>query len=110
MKNLKYYDRLLQTIPEIERKGKTMPYTAVNGNMFSFLDKEGNMGLRLSPKDRDEFTSHNKAVLMEQHGRVMKEYVKVPFELLRDTNSLSKYLQKSYDYVLSLKPKPTKKK
>ena len=29
------YDRLLATHPQVERKGKTLPYTAVNGHMFT---------------------------------------------------------------------------
>lgn len=32
------YEKLLATIPGIERKGATMPYTSLNGNMFSFID------------------------------------------------------------------------
>ena len=30
------YDRLVAAIPEVELKGATMPYTSVNGNMFSY--------------------------------------------------------------------------
>lgn len=40
------YDQLINANPTIERKGKTMPYTSLNGHMFSFLSKEGTMGLR----------------------------------------------------------------
>jgi len=109
MEPLKHYEKLLQTIPEIERKGKAMPYTSKNGNMFSFLDKEGNMGLRLSKEDREEFINEYQSELMVQHGRIMKEYVKVSAELLQNTALFTKSLKKSYDYVSSLKPKPTKK-
>ena len=31
------YEALVATGPGVERKGKTMPYTSVNGHMFSFL-------------------------------------------------------------------------
>ena len=48
-------------------------------------------------------------VLMEQHGRTMKEYVVVPFSLLAGTEALSEYLRKSHEYVAGLKPKPTKR-
>ncbi|MFT5265293.1 MAG: hypothetical protein ACI8YQ_004044 [Polaribacter sp.] len=48
----KLYDKLIAANPAIERKGKSMPYTSVNGHMFSFLSKEGTMGLRLSREDR----------------------------------------------------------
>lgn len=40
----------------------------------------------------------------------MKEYVVVPESLLKKTSELKVYLGMSYDYVKTLKPKPTKKK
>lgn len=110
MSPLELYNSLIGRIPSLERKGKTMPYTSVNGNMFSFLSKSGEMGLRLSAEDRTLFLATYKSTLMEQHGRIMKEYVKIPDNLLMKTNELSEYLQKSLAYVSSLKPKPTKKK
>lgn len=104
------YDCLIAADSRIERKGKTMPYTSVNGHMFSFLDKQGNMGLRLSQDDRENFMKKHNSELMEQHGRLMKEYVKVPDALLMDTEALLEFLSASHDYVSSLKPKPTKSK
>jgi len=41
------YEKLVSTIPSIEIKGATMPYTSFNGHMFSFLDNDENLGLRL---------------------------------------------------------------
>jgi len=108
-KNLKLYEALIKLFPEVDRKGKTMPYTSKNGHMFSFLNKEGIVGLRLSSADKDEFIKEFNSSLMEQHGRVMKEYVIVPQKLLNKTTDFSMYFQKSYDYVSSLKPKPSKK-
>jgi hypothetical protein len=40
----------------------------------------------------------------------MQEYVAVPDALLTKTRELQKYLDFSYDYAGTLKPKPTKKK
>ena len=106
---LALYDKLISAHSEIVRKGKKMPYTSLNGHMFSFLDKDGTMGLRLSKKDREDFIQQFYTELIEQYGKVMKEFVKVPDHLLNDTVTLSKYLQKSFDYTATLKPKPTKK-
>jgi TfoX/Sxy family transcriptional regulator of competence genes len=39
----------------------------------------------------------------------MKEYVTVPDSLLKNTKELRKYLETSYAYIGTLKPKPTKK-
>ena len=104
------YDALIAAHPAIERKGKTTPYTSMNGHMFSFLSKEGDMGLRLSADDRDAFIAEHSSALMEQHGRVMKEYVRVPAAMLEDEATMSGWLEKSFDYVSGLKPKPTKRK
>lgn len=107
---LSLYDQLVGGNPQIERKGKTTPYTSLNGHMFSFLSKEGVMGLRLSDEDRERFIKDFNVNLMEQHGRIMKEYVEIPDDLLQNTKQLSEYLQKSLNYVSNLKPKPTKRK
>ena len=104
------YDQLIATNPQIERKGATTPYTSANGNMFSFLAEDGTLGLRLPKDARTAFIEKYNTTLMEQHGAVMKEYVRVPDPLLSDTDALKPYLDLSYQYVMSLKPKPTKKK
>ena len=40
----------------------------------------------------------------------MKEYVVVPDSLLENTKELKKYLDLSYEYARTLKPKPTTEK
>jgi TfoX/Sxy family transcriptional regulator of competence genes len=108
--NLELFEKLVATNPEVERKGKTMPYTSMNGHMFSFLTKEGKMALRLPVEDREAFLEKFDTELCVQHGRVMKEYVEVPEAMLLKTQALKKYYDISYAYVSSLKPKPTKRK
>ena len=104
------YDRLIASNPEIERKGVTNPYTSVNGHMFSHLSKTGTLGLRLSKEEREAFLQKYDTTLYESYGAVMKEYVTVPDELLQNTAELQPYLDLSFAYTSSLKPKPTKKK
>jgi hypothetical protein len=104
------YDQLVATNPDLKRKGKTMLYTSLNGHMFSFLSKEGVLALRLPKDDRESFIVQFSTELCVQYGRVMKEYVVVPHELLEQTDQLKKYFDISYDYIAPLKPKPTKKK
>ena len=106
---LELYEKLVATNPRVERKGATMPYTSLNGHMFSVLTKTGKLALRLPTKEREEFLKKYKAKLCEQYGVVMKEYVEVPDSLLRKTQELKKYFELSYAYVASLKPKATKK-
>jgi hypothetical protein len=104
------YEKLLATIPGIERKGAMMPYTSVNGNMFSLLTADGTLALRLPVPERDAFLKKYKTKVCVQYGAVMPEYVCVPAALLTKTSELAKHLAVSYRYARSLKPKPTTKK
>jgi hypothetical protein len=101
------YEALIATHPEVERKGKSSPYTSINGNMFTILSADGVLGMRLGAADREAFVEAFGAGLYEAHGAVMKEYVAVPAELLAETERLAPYLARSYDYAKGLKPKPT---
>ena len=107
---IEQYDRLLATHPEIERKGKNLLYTSVNGHMFTMFSTNAKLGIRLSPADREEFLDRFGSELMQSYGVVMKDYAQVPDDLLADTATLAPYLVKSYDYVRSLKPKATTRK
>jgi TfoX/Sxy family transcriptional regulator of competence genes len=104
-----FYDQLIATIPGIERKGDANPYTSLNGNMFTLLQGSRSLAIRLPEDKRDEFLKKYKTTLFEAYGAVMKEYVAVPDALLNNTKELQKYLQFSYEYAKTLKPKPTKK-
>src|SRR5678809_844030 len=103
------YEKLVATNPRVDRKGATMPYTSLNGQMFSILTKENRLGLRLPAKERTEFLKKYKTTLCEQYGYVQPEYVVVPDALLKKTRELKPFFDLSYEYVASLKPKPTKK-
>ena len=85
---LKLYEKLVGSNPDIERKGATVPYTSLNGNMFSYLHSSGAMALRLSTGERDKFLAKYKTKLFEAYGIVQKEYVTVPDALLAKTNEL----------------------
>lgn len=94
---------------DIQVKGAKNPYTSRNGHMFSFLDAGGAMALRLPDELRDEFTSRFESGPVVQYGTVMRGYVSVPAELLADAEALSRWLDRSYEWIGTLAPKPTKK-
>jgi TfoX/Sxy family transcriptional regulator of competence genes len=78
--------------------------------MFTFLSESGSLAIRLPKDERESFLKKYKAVLMVSHGVIMKEYVAVPDRLLKNTQELKQYLDLSYEYVKTLKPRPQKKK
>ena len=78
--------------------------------MFTYLSKAGLLGIRLPKEEREAFLAKCQTTLFESYGAIMKEYVTVPDDLLSDTEALQPYLDMSFAYVQTLKPKPTKKK
>jgi hypothetical protein len=102
------YIELVATIPEAQLKGAKMPYTSMNGNMYSYLGENG-VGLRLPADVREEFIAKYRTTLYHAYGIVQKEYVTVPAGLLATTDELAPYFRASYDYAKSLRPKPTKR-
>ncbi|MFC1531218.1 hypothetical protein ACFL5T_03135 [Gemmatimonadota bacterium] len=103
------YDRLLATHPDVERKGKNLLYTSVNGHMFTVFSTNAKLGIRLPKSEREAFLNEFDTTILESYGYNMGEYVTVPDDLLEDTETLRPYLKMSYEYVTSLKPKPTTK-
>jgi TfoX/Sxy family transcriptional regulator of competence genes len=104
------YEKLIATIPKLERKDDANPYTAVNRNMFTLLHQSSRLAIRLPDEKREEFLKKYKTTLFEAYGAVMKEYVAVPDAILEKRKHLKKYLEFSYEYAKTLKPKPTRKK
>ena len=107
---LKMYDEIVYKCARFERKGKSMPYTSANGYMFSLFNKAGEIGFRLSKEAGKAFMEEHDSTIFKSYGAVMRGYVLIPESMYDDFELLSSYLRQSYEYVLSLEPKPTTKK
>ena len=94
---------------DTEVKGAKNPYTSRNGHMFSFLDAEGTMALRLSDELTEEFRSSYESGDVFQYGATMRGYSSVPAELLADTGTLAAWFDRSWEWLGTLPAKPTKK-
>jgi hypothetical protein len=92
-----------------EVKGAKNPYTSRNGHMFSFLNADGTMALRLSGQLTEEFRSRYESGDVIQYGATMREYSSVPAELLADTDRLAVWFDQSWEWIGTLPAKPTKK-
>jgi len=90
---------------DIDVKGAKNPYTSRNGHMFSFLDADGAMALRLSDEAGEEFRSSYDSGPVIQYDRVMRGYVSVPADLLARTDELRAWFERSYEWIGTLKPK-----
>ena len=92
---LALYEQLVATNSAVARKGATMPYTSLNGHMFSVLDKSGTVALRLTSPEREAFIKKYKTTLVEMYGMTMPEYVAVPDALLARTKELKPFFDVS---------------
>ena len=90
-------------------KGAKNPYTSRNGHMFSFLDPEGTMALRMSDEMTEEFRSRYVSGDVMQYGATMRGYSSVPSDLLGETDTLASWFDRAWDWIGTLPPKPTKK-
>jgi len=102
---LKIYDELVAKCPRFERKGKTMPYTSANGYMFSLLNKAGEIGIRFSKEVQEKYLDEFDSTIFTSYNAVMHGYVLIPDRMLDDLDSVARYLDESYEYVMSLEPK-----
>ena len=96
------FDRVIAQIPEIERKGKTMPYTSDNGHMYSQVNKDGELGIRLSPEAGKAFMAEHGAGPFLSYGATMKDYVCIPEALMQDEQLLIDLMKQGQAYVMSL--------
>ncbi|MBT8213561.1 MAG: TfoX/Sxy family protein [Acidimicrobiia bacterium] len=94
---------------DTEVKGAKNPYTSRNGHMFSFLDQDGGMALRLSDELTEEFRSAYESGDVTQYGSTMRGYSALPADLLDDTATLARWFDRSWEWIGTLPPKPTKK-
>lgn len=102
---LAIYDAVVASHKEVERKGKTMPYTSANGYMFSLVNKEGELGMRFSKEECKKLMEQYDTTDFKSHGATMRDYIKISEEMLGDNKLLKKLLDKSYKHVLTLPPK-----
>ncbi len=109
---LRLYERLVDSVTGPETKSNFgAGYTAVNSNMYSMISKHGVVGIRLPEPERTAFIERydTEVFRADPAWPPAKEYVAVPDWLLADTAALAPHLHRSYQYALTLKPKPTKK-
>jgi hypothetical protein len=94
------YEKLVATLPGVERKGADNPYTALNGNMFTLLHgPAGRLAIRLPEDEREKFLKRYKTKLFEAYGAAMREYAAVPDAMLKEPKELQPYFAMSYEYA-----------
>ena len=105
---LAIYRTLVAGFDDLAVKGKASAYTAVNGNMFSFLTPDGLLAFRLSKDDIEAYEADFGPSSVIQYGSVMRGYVEIRDDVIEDEALVAELFQKCVAHGRSLKPKPTK--
>jgi hypothetical protein len=106
---LEFYKRTVAKHEDIKVKGAKTFYTAINGNMFSFVDDQVRICLRFSEDRKAELNEFYGSTDVLQYGAVMRGYVPFSGEVAVDETTLDKLFSESLEFAKSLKPKPTKR-
>lgn len=102
---LELYESLVASVDGVERKGAANPYTSRNGWMTSFIDKEGEVSIRLGKRDIETFIEEYDSRISHQYGRQMKDFVVMPDSMLEDPGLAREWFIKSWEHAAALQPK-----
>ncbi len=102
---LALYEELVASVEGVERKGAANPYTSRNGHMTSFIDKDGEVSIRLDRADREEFIEQYDSRISMQYGKQMKEFAVVPVGLLERQDEIRPWFVRGWEWVGTLAPK-----
>ncbi|WP_213286297.1 TfoX/Sxy family protein [Bradyrhizobium sp. sGM-13] len=92
------------------RKMFGYPAAFANGNLFIGLH-QNDFVMRLSEKDRARFSAEfGERVFEPMKGRPMREYVRLPEELLADAEKRASWIDLSLRYAEAIAPKVTSPK
>jgi TfoX/Sxy family transcriptional regulator of competence genes len=91
------------------RKMFGYPAAFANGNLFIGLH-QSDLIMRLSEEDRARFSAKfGERIFEPVRGRRMREYVRLPEELLTDTRNRGPWIKRSLEYAEGIKPKARRK-
>ena len=105
------FDKSVPSSASVSRR-KMFGYPAAfaNGNLFIGLH-QNDFIMRLSEEDRTRFSAEfGERIFEPMKGRRMREYVRLPEELLTDTRKRAPWIKRSLEYAEGIKPKARRRK
>lgn len=98
------FERAIAASDRIERKGKANPYTSTNGHMFSQINKDDQLGIRLPKPRQNELSEQYGAGPFKSYGATMRDYVCLTGDMLADPGLVERLLEEGFDFVASMPP------
>jgi len=106
---LALYEQAIADTGHIDRKGKANPYTSANGHMFSQINKDDQLGIRLPKPRQAELGEQYGAGPFKSYGATMRDYVCLTGEMLATPGLVSGLLEEGFAFVSAMPPGGKKK-
>jgi hypothetical protein len=98
------FEAAISSANQIERKGKANPYSSANGHMFSQINKDNQLGIRLPKPRQKELLDEYGAGPFKSYGATMRDYVCVTEEMLSDQALIISLLEEGLAFVSAMPP------
>ncbi|MDJ0922342.1 MAG: hypothetical protein QNI84_14535 [Henriciella sp.] len=98
------YEAAIAAAGGFERKGKANPYTSANGHMFSQINKDDQIGIRLPKPRQGELLDQFGAGPFTSYGATMRDYVCLTGEMLDDPALITALLIEGFEFVSAMPP------
>lgn len=97
------FERAIAASGQFERKGKANPYTSANGHMFSQINKDNQIGIRLPKSRQAELLAQHGAGPFKSYGATMRDYVCLTREMLQE-ETITSLLEEGFVFVSAMPP------
>ena len=98
------YERAIAASSAFERKGKANPYTSANGHMFSQINKDDQLGIRLPKRRQVDLATAFGAGPFKSYGATMRDYVCLTDGMLADEALVTDLLVEGFAFVSAMPP------
>lgn len=103
------FESAIAACPKIERKGKANPYTSTNGHMFSQINKDDQLGIRLPKSRQAALRERYQAGPFKSYGATMRDYVCLTEAMLNEPGLVTALLVEGLAFVSAMPPGGKKK-
>ncbi|MEO1321741.1 MAG: hypothetical protein AAFV59_01910 [Pseudomonadota bacterium] len=101
---IEVYHAAIAASGQFERKGKANPYTSANGHMFSQINKDDELGIRLPEARQKELLESHGAGPFKSYGATMRDYVCLTESMLADQSLITALLEEGLAFVSAMPP------
>ncbi len=98
------FEAAIAAAGSFERKGKANPYTSANGHMFSQINKDDQLGIRLPKSRQADLLARFWAGPFKSYGATMRDYVCLTADMLVQPALVTELLNEGHAFVSAMPP------